>query len=59
MGALNWEGGGGGLFYLSKMMVSIVHKGVERKVEKLRQMKLDVTQGKTTEVLLLGPVDVP
>ena len=48
-----------GLFYVAKMMVSILHEGVERKVEKLRQVKLDVMQGKTSEEPLLGPVDVP
>ena len=51
--------GGGGVFYVAKMMVSIPHKGVERKVEKLRQVKLDVMQGKTTEVPFLGPVGCP
>ena len=50
--------GGGGVFYVAKMMVSILHEGVERKVEKLRQRKLDVMQGKTTEVAFLGPVGV-
>lgn len=50
--------GGGGLFYVAKMMVSILREGVDRKVEKLRQMKLDVIQGKTTEVPFLGPVGV-
>ena len=48
-----------GLFHVAKMMVSILHEGVERKVEKLRQVKLDVMQGKTSEEPLLGPVDVP
>ena len=52
------RGGGGGLFYVAKMMVSILREGVDRKVEKLRQMKLDVIQGKTTEVPFLGPVGV-
>ena len=52
-------GRGGGLFYVAKMMVSILHNGVERKVETLRQMKLDVLQGKTTEEPLLGPVGCP
>ena len=51
-------GRGGGLFYVAKMMVSILHNGVERKVETLRQMKLDVMQGKNTEEPLLGPVGV-
>ena len=59
MGALNRKGaGGGGLFYVAKMMVSILQNGVERKVETLRQMKLDVMQGKNTEEPLLGPVGV-
>ena len=58
MAALNRKGAGGGLFYVAKMMVSILHEGVERKVEKLRQMKLDVLQGMTTEEPLLGPVGV-
>ena len=39
-------------------MVSILHNGVERKVETLRQMKLDVMQGKNTEEPYLGPVGV-
>ena len=54
-----WGLGLRGLFYVAKMMVSILHEGVERKVEKLRQVKLDVMQGKTSEEPLLGPVDVP
>ena len=58
-GCAYWEGAEGGLFSLSKMMVSILHNGVERKVEKLRQMKLNVMQGKTTEEPLLGPMGCP
>ena len=57
MGALNRKGAGG-LFYVAKMMVLIPHKGVERKLEKLRQVKLDGLQGKTTEEPFLGPVGV-
>ena len=57
--ALMGRGRGGGGGYVAKMMVSILHEGVDRKVEKLRQMKLDVMQGKTTEEPFLGPVGVP
>lgn len=39
-------GGGGGLIDLAKMMVSILHKDLERKVETLKQMTLEVLQWK-------------
>ena len=34
-------GGGGGLFNLEKMIVSVLHKGLEYKVEKVRYKKLE------------------
>ena len=33
----------GGLFELAKMMVSILHKDLERKVETLKHIKLEVS----------------
>ena len=36
-------GGGGELFNLAKMVVSVLHKDLERKVEKLKYKKLEVT----------------
>ena len=33
--------GGGGLFNLEKMIVSVLHKGLECKVEKVRYKKLE------------------
>ena len=44
----NGEGGGGlnregGFFELGKMMVSILHKDLERKVETLKHIKLEVS----------------
>ena len=33
--------GGGGLFTLEKMIVSVLHKGLEYKVEKVRYKKLE------------------
>ena len=36
--------GGGGLFYLEKTMVLVLHKEVEHKVEKLKYKKLEVMQ---------------
>ena len=35
--------GGGELFNLAKMVVSVLHKDLERKVEKLKYKKLEVT----------------
>ena len=46
-GGLNRDGGliwGGGVFYLAKMMVSVLHKEPKYKVEKLKYKKLDVMQ---------------
>ena len=49
MGELNrdrgliWEGGGG-LFNLEKTMVSVLHKELEYKVEKLKNKKFSVMQ---------------
>ena len=36
-----WEEGGGGLFNLEKMIVSVLHKGLEYKVEKVKYKKLE------------------
>ena len=50
MGGLNrdrgliWDEGGGGLFNLEKMMVSVLHKELEYKVEKLKNKKFSVMQ---------------
>ena len=40
-GGLIWEAGG--LFNLAKMVVSVLHKELECKVDKLRYKKLEVT----------------
>ena len=37
-------GGGGGLFYLAKMLVSALHKKLECKVEKLNYKESEVIQ---------------
>lgn len=37
----------GGLFNLAKIMVSTLHKELERNVEKLSVMKLEVMQGRS------------
>ena len=46
-GGLNRDGGaylrGGGLFNLAKMVVSVLHKELECKVDKLRYKELEVT----------------
>ena len=51
--SVGWGGGGGGqgarlnregvFFELGKMMVSILHKDLERKVETLKHIKLEVS----------------
>ena len=38
------KGGGGRLFNLANTMVSVLHKGLEYKVENLSNMKLEVMQ---------------
>ena len=38
-GGLIWGGGGGGFFNLKKTMVSVLHKELEHKVEKLKNKK--------------------
>ena len=40
------KGGGGGLFHLAKKMVSVLHKELERKVEKLKHKKSKVMRPK-------------
>ena len=39
-------GGGGGLFNLEKTMISVLHKELGYKVEKLKYKKLEVMQPK-------------
>ena len=39
-GRLNRDGGGGSLFHLEKTMVSVLHKELEYKVEKLKNKKV-------------------
>ena len=41
---LNPQGGGGGLFYLAKMLVSALHKKLECKVEKRKYKESEVIQ---------------
>ena len=38
------EGGGGGLFNLEKMMVSVLHNELEYKLEKLKHKKVGVME---------------
>ena len=38
------SGGGGGLFNLAKTIVSVLHKELERGVEKLKYEKLEIMQ---------------
>ena len=40
-GRIYERSGGGGLFNLEKMIVSVLHKGLEYKVEKVRYKKLE------------------
>ena len=39
-GGINRDGGGGDLFHLEKTMVSVLHKKLEYKVEKLKNKKV-------------------
>ena len=41
-------GGGGGLFNLAKTIVSVLHKELERGVEKLKYEKLEIMQLRIT-----------
>ena len=43
-GLIEMGGGGGGLFHLTKTMVSVLHKELEYKVQKLKYKKLEVMQ---------------
>ena len=39
-----WEEGGGGLFYLEKTIVSVLHKELEYKEKNLSTVRLEVMQ---------------
>ena len=44
-GGLIWEeGGGGGSYLILKTMVSVLHKDLEYKVDKLKYIRLEVMQ---------------
>ena len=47
-------GGGGGLFDLAKTMVSVHHKELEYKLEKLNYKKLEVMQPRFKNLYLIA-----